>query len=600
MKKRLFTIFVILVIVGIIVEKYLSINLSTIFVLWAILIFLTILLYFFSKNDFVKFFRDSIIYLNIIFIGLTLYRLDYSNTPNYPFGKQKINNVQIYGKVSGINLIQKDKIIFTLYSDSVFINSHQYEFKAKFLTKIYEKNSRKLNYLYNKISDGNIVRLKGVITKPPGVRNPGEFNYYHYLVEKGYSAIFNVFGIRNIRIVSNRKDFIGNEIFQIRKTINSKINQLYTHKSAALLRGLLLADRSQIDYNLKEQFVNTGVVHVLAVSGLHVGYIVLIFIFLFSRFNIILRYILTIIGLLFFLVITNSPPSVFRAVLMAIIMIISLLSNRNYDSINTISLAALILLIINPSNLFNPGFQLSFSAVIAIIIFVPFFKIKIDESKLRNGTIKKLLLFLSVTISAMVGTLPFTLAYFHKLSIAAIFANLVVIPLIGAILAVGIFSLIISVISIWIALIYAAANKLLIAILYFIVSNLGSLKVSYIDIHQFSLYDSILFYILIITTILFWKKFTHLKAKIILTFLLAAIFFIYSNLDKKELLPNGKLSVVAIDIGQGDSFLLKFPKGTTVLIDAGNATDNFSSGQRIIIPLLKYLEIGRASCRERV
>jgi len=68
---------------------------------------------------------------------------------------------KIFGKIP-----EKDKITFTLYSDSVSINSHQYEFKTKFLTKIYEKNSRKLNYLYKKIFDGNILRLKGVITKP--------------------------------------------------------------------------------------------------------------------------------------------------------------------------------------------------------------------------------------------------------------------------------------------------------------------------------------------------------------------------------------------------------------------------------------------------
>ncbi|MCK7517666.1 MAG: ComEC/Rec2 family competence protein [Ignavibacteriales bacterium] len=171
------------------------------------------------------------------------------------------------------------------------------------------------------------------------------------------------------------------------------IHDLHNPQTAGLLRGLILADRSEIDYETKNEFINSGVVHILAVSGLHVGYVLIIFIFIFGRFGIYLRSILTILGLLAFMFLTGVPPSVFRATLMAVVIIIAFLSNRSTNIINSISIAAFIILILNPNEIYNPGFQLSFSAVLAIGILYPYFQKMIYKLHLKHKWVEYILLF---------------------------------------------------------------------------------------------------------------------------------------------------------------------------------------------------------------
>ena len=167
-----------------------------------------------------------------------------------------------------------------------------------------------------------------------------------------------------VKIISNERNYFKSIVYQVRKSIDKIIHDLHQPETAGLLRGLLLADRSEIDYETKNEFINSGVVHILAVSGLHVGYILIIFIFIFGRFGIYLRSILTILGLLAFMFLTGVPPSVFRATLMTIIIIIAFLSNSSTNIINSISIAAVIILLFDPNEIYNPGFQLSFSAVL--------------------------------------------------------------------------------------------------------------------------------------------------------------------------------------------------------------------------------------------
>ncbi len=373
--------------------------------------------------------------------------------------------------------------------------------------------------------------------------------------------------------------------------IDNQIKKINSPETAALLRGLLLADRGEIDYETKTQFINAGVVHVLAVSGLHVGYIILIFLFLFGRFNLYLRSILTIIGLICFMLVTGVPPSVFRATVMSIVLIIAILTNRSTNLINSISIAAVIILAFNPNEIYNPGFQLSFAAVLAIGIILPYMNSLIDKWNLQNKFYRYVILFCAVSLSAQIGTLPFTLFYFNKFSVIALFTNLIVIPMIGVIVASGIISLIISLIIPFIAIYFAAANDLIVSGVLYLIKFSGNLSFSYISITNYSLTDLIIFYLMLTILLYFLPRFETTKSKILLLILIVTNTFIYSRADDSELLPDNYLNVFMIDVDQGDSFLIKFPDGQTALIDAGNATNSFDNGERVILPLLNYLGI---------
>lgn len=588
MKQNIFPLVVLSIIAGIILQKYLSFPPeSALPILLSLSITFSILLLLKTPNIL----KSLSAILSFVAVGISLYAFSGLGGVNYPFDKSKLTKVNAFGKIKQIGLHTDKKFTFILESDSIRKRKQTFRFPLSILVNVYPDTLSERNP-YDILNIGNIVRIEGTLLKPRGRRNPFEFDYAEYLSGKGISAQLNVYKAKDIAVLSDQTDAVFSVIHSVRKKIDEIIHDLYDYKTASLLRGLLLADRSQIDYSLKTEFVNAGVIHVLAVSGLHVGYILLIFLFLFGRFNIYLRYVLTIFGLIAFVLITGMPTSVVRASLMAIAAVISLLSGRRYNLINALALAALIILIITPRQLFDPGFQLSFSAVLAIVILAPLFADYINKFNL-NKTLRHFLLFISVSLAAQIGTLPFTLYYFHKLSLISFIANLFVIPMIGIILAVGILSLALYPVSVWAAEIYAYANIALTALLNYTVSLFGGSNYSYVEINSFSLYDSVLYFLSLAMLFYVLSLLRRIKSKVIAGAAVIISFFILESLDNIEYLEKGKLNVIAVDVGQGDSFLVTSPEGESALIDCGAATRYFDCGERIVAPLLKKLNVSR-------
>ncbi len=587
MKKYPFISVIIFFITGIILGKFIP-SLFILFIAALSLIIFFILLKIIVRSLPTNIIKNLIILTLSLLSGVIVLKTQGVSAVNYPFKNSSIKDVILFGSISDFQLMSKGTLSGIVDADSIMIKNRIEKLKAKILVKITDENPKRVEYLYQKIKIGNQIKCKGFLYAPPGIKNPGDFDYKKYLYEKGITAIVSVNHFENFRITSHDVDRFANLIFSIRKIIDERLRMLYEYKSYSLLKGLLLADRSEMDYKVKENFMNAGVVHVLAVSGLHVGYIVLIFLVLFNRFNYMLKYLLTIIGIVIFILITGAHAPVVRASIMAIIIILTQLTNRSSNGLNSLAIAAFLILLFDPNQLFSPGFQLSFSAVLSILIFYPVFRNFLYSLNISQ-TLNKILLFMAISFAAQIGTLPFTLYYFNRLSFIALFANLIVIPVIGFILALGIISLVVSVVWMWGATVFSAANYLLISLLFDFINFTGSLKISHVFINRFSVYDSILFYVALILLFLTWKYFNHRFSKLLLIVLLTANYFVFTKINAAVLLPPKILSVMPFALRYGFSTFIKLPDGKVILVNSGKADKKFSPSKRIIEPFLKRI-----------
>ena len=580
----------IIFVVGILSYKLFSVSLFIVGIIFIVAILSTLLAKKLSHNFLISAF--TLLSTGILIFSAANYsaKINEITFPTFLTSIDKVNNTTIVGTISKIDLIRSDALTIYLSADSMYSSEFFIKDDFEVLCKI-KLSQRQLLKFFDELKPGYKIAVTGYYYKGKDRRNPGEFDYDAYLKSKGIVGILGISENSSIKIIDANQQFFGNVIHQTRKAIDYQIKQYHSPETAALLRGLFLADRGEINYETKDQFINAGVVHVLAVSGLHVGYIIMILIFVFGRFNLFVRSIITIIGLLSFMFLTGVPASVFRATVMAIAIILAVLTNRSTNLINSISIAALIILIFNPGEIYNPGFQLSFAAVLAIGIVYPYMNEIIIQWEIQSKILKYVLLFMAVSISAQIGTLPFTLLYFNKFSTIALLANFIVIPGIGFIVATAIITLFFSAFIPFIAIYLAASNELVTSAILFLIKFSGSLSLSFINVRDYSLIDLVIFYLMFGVLLFYITKFKRLVTKSLLIILCGINIFILSSFDDVKLLPENALTVMMIDVGQGDSFLIKFPNGKTALVDAGNTTVAFDNGERVILPLLNYLGI---------
>lgn len=499
-----------------------------------------------------------------------------------------LKNFSVSGEIVSVQLPTKKNFSFLLevVSPSSKVEKKKILVRIKSSRSAFEKNR-------DLISAGNKIHITGLYSQGRDRRNPGEFDYKEYLLSEGISGIVYAKSIDDVKLISRGEKYFANLIFEVRCSIKKGVEKYFNSETAALMNALILADKSEISFETKKSFIETGVVHVLAVSGLHVAFVAVAFLFFFGRFELVWRIFLTCCGLLFFIIITNAPASVVRASIMAAVILVSYPSGRSTFGVNSLAVAALLILIFNPSDLFHPGFQLSFSAVLSILVLTPVLAEIFRVKSITNRYIKFVLNFFSVSLSAQIGTLPFTTYYFSKISLVALGANFFIIPLIAFILGGGIGVLLLSPISNHAASMIAVSINMITAILNSTVNFFASFDYSYLRVPNFSLTDALIVLSFIITFGILTNKNRPAIFTIIFTLLLLLNADLFIRLDDENLLDENKLNIFMIDIGQGDSFLIKFPNGKTALLDAGNATPQFDNGEKIILPLLEHLQIDK-------
>ena len=199
-----------------------------------------------------------------------------------------------------------------------------------------------------------------------------------------------------------------------------------------LVKAMSIGDRADLDRDIRQSFARAGVAHILALSGLHVGFVYAILaglarIFLLTSFwRRLLRCVLPLLGVWLFVGVAGATPSLLRAAIMLSVWGISRLFYQRWHSLDVLAVAAFIILWLTPEALFSLSFQLSFSALLGIILFKRFFRRLIPEKPLLLHWGAELLV---ISLCAQLGTLPFTLYVFGSLPLLSLFTNLLAIPL---------------------------------------------------------------------------------------------------------------------------------------------------------------------------
>lgn len=285
--------------------------------------------------------------------------------------------------------------------------------------------------LSNLLKRGDIIVMQTRFNEPQNYNNPESFNYKEYLKRKGIGATAYCKS-NNWRYLTNEKEYTllsiaekcRTHLLNIYKQFNIQGNEF------GMIAALTLGYKDALSPELRESFSTTGAMHVLAVSGLHVGIIFVVFgLFLKplgkGKKRGILKNLLIILFLWIYAFITGLSPSVCRATLMFSLVAFADIFNRKSSIYNTIFFSAFVLLLINPSFLLDVGFQLSYCAVIAIVYFQP------KLSNLwhpENKALKWCWDLTCVSIVAQIGTAPFAMYYFHQFPNYFLLSNFIVIP----------------------------------------------------------------------------------------------------------------------------------------------------------------------------
>jgi len=435
------------------------------------------------------------------------------------------------------------------------------------------------------ILPGDTLIIRGKLKMPPSPRNPGQFDYGAYLRSQNISAVVD----REFSILEIIEGNTGLQrwLFTMRRGIHERLTEAVGFPYAGLASGLLLGEKSGIEPEMNEQFRRLGIIHILAVSGLHVGFVLLVLTVLakIAMLPRLYRFLFITGGLLFYLGISGGAISVMRAVTMAILYTYGNFREKEILPWSIVGFTAFIFLLIDPSQLYSLSFQLSFGAVGGILFLLAQFKnLTANNERLkslrRHTSFRWLMDALVVSFGAQLGTfLPIALI-FGEIPVWGFAANLVIIPLAGLSVITSLIISLIMPISAQIGNVYGEALWGELFLMDKIALLMNHLPFQLIFFHGWDIFALILLFAGMIMLVTISQN--RYKFRAITVCLLLSNYFIWTyNLDTPE------MRVTFLDVGQGDACIIEDGE-RTILVDAGYAGFGKDYGKWVVLPYLKH------------
>lgn len=585
-------------IIGILWGLYLKISIVP-FYIFLIVIYIIIQLPYSKKKFRIFSIKRYFRYLKLIFrINIILTIIISSLTSNLIINYQENKYYSLYREGQDIQLTA---IVVSNKQQKEYYDRYKIQIPSKEIIYINVDKNKKLEY-------GDKIEIKGEFQEPQTARNYKGFNYKQYL------KTLKIYGTVKVSSIETLEKKCANKLLQISNSIflkiKTNIEKTYNKNISTIILGVMLGYTEQIDENIKQDFSTSNISHVLAVSGMHISYI--IFLIINSTQKILGKRkskIIASIVLLIYMFITGFSISVVRASIMGILSCMAFVVYRKSDTLNNISIATLITLINNPYSIISVSFLLTYGGTLGILYFKPIVEKMIKNIKIRNRRwkyvfikiqrkLEKVIEIVAVSLSAQIVIGPVMILNFNSIGIGFLITNLLLSLVIGIIVMGGFIQIIVSFFSIKAGIILAKLIE---------IPTYGLLLISKIDMGNFlvvtpNLYQIIFYYISICILrylyIIFHSKNCN-QTQIRIKNMIYLIKYKIKPYWSKIMLVLGvgvtfivilsyiphDLQIYFIDVGQGDSTLIVTPNDKKILIDGGGSS-TYDVGKNTLIPYL--------------
>ena len=528
---------------GIIAEYYLQWNFAMLLTLLVLCFGIFSYLFWNSKKVLLqKSYFGITTYLLAFSLGMLSFYVHFDVNSNNHYTKKSFEETNSIRAIVTTTLKPNEKynkyfIFLSHFNDSIA--------SGKMLLYVPKINSKTLH-------SGDEIWLNNSVYPIPKAFNPYQFDYSNYLEKQ--NVFHQIYTQENqIKIIQTHKtlDFY---IENLRNNLSKSFDiHQFEPKTKAIIDALILGQRLELDKETIADYSNAGVIHILAISGLHISIIYFFIVFLLKplkkiKFGAEIQLLIVLAVLWLFALLTGLPASVTRAVTLFSFISIGNYFNQPKAIYNALAISAFLILLVKPNAIFDVGFQLSYAAVLSIVLFQPFYKkFYFSENKIAVYFSDTVL----VSLAAQIGVLPLSLYYFNQLPLLFLLANLVIIPLSSLVLIAGIIILPLNYIFPSIAVFFGKILEYSIQFMNNYIHWIAQFKGGIITNISFSGWLTFLLYVVIITFLYWLYHFKSKNFKYLLTSLLVfqvSYFWIkLSENNSSELVVlNTKSSAIAI------------------------------------------------------